>query len=140
MNTSDSELNLASLADRISQVEAEQNLRRKNIAWLKQYFDELKQEFNNRSELDQIQTMQHKIVQLTTQVAELQQCLNLSSNMSEDLNEGENLTEIKTIDDAEIVKEFFERVERQESQGVLIEKEVVIKNVDIDEIEKDEEI
>ncbi|MBD2570299.1 pentapeptide repeat-containing protein [Anabaena lutea] len=141
MNTSDSELNLASLADRISQVEAEQNLRRKNIAWLKQYFDELKQEFNNRPELDQIQTMQQEIVQLTAQVAELQQCLNLSSNiMSEDLNEGENLTEIKTIDDAEIVKQFFERVERQQSQGVLIEKEVVIKNVDIDEIEKDEEV
>jgi serine/threonine protein phosphatase PrpC len=76
MNTSDSELNLASLADRISQVEAEQNLRRKNISWLKQYFDELKQDFNNRPELVEVQNLQQEIINLNAQVADLQQRLN----------------------------------------------------------------
>ncbi|MCC5641621.1 hypothetical protein LC607_01330 [Nostoc sp. CHAB 5824] len=55
MNSSNSEVTLESLASRISQLELEQDLRRKNIAWLKQYFNKFKQEFNNRTELEQIE-------------------------------------------------------------------------------------
>lgn len=80
MTNSNSELSLATLAERISQVEREQDLRRKNIAWLKQYFDELKQDFNNRPELVQVQNLQQEIVNLTAQVADLQQRLNESYN------------------------------------------------------------
>ncbi|MEH2170042.1 MAG: hypothetical protein V7K41_26005 [Nostoc sp.] len=58
MNSPNSELTLESLASRISHLELEQDLRRKNIAWLKQYFDEFKQEFNNRLELQQIEILQ----------------------------------------------------------------------------------
>jgi len=55
MNSPNSQLTLESLASRISQLEVEQDLRQKNIAWLKQYFDEFKQQFNNRTELEQIE-------------------------------------------------------------------------------------
>lgn len=79
-------MDLASLAARIEQLEAEQHLRRKNIAWLKHYFDALKQEFQNRPELQQIQCMEEAISQLTAQVAELQQHFNHSSSLSNSLD------------------------------------------------------
>lgn len=140
MNPSDSELNLASLLARISKIEKEQELRRKNITWLKQYFDELKKEFNNRPELEQIQAMQQEILQLNSQVADLQQHLNQSFNLVNSLNDSENSTDVKTLDDAEIVKQFFERVEKQQTQGALIEESAITENLDIAEIENQEEI
>lgn len=119
MNISDSELDLVSLASRIEQIEEEQNLRKQNIAWLKRYFDEIKQEFNNRTELQQIQSMQEALAHLTAQVADLQQHLNLSSNSSNGLNNNHTIDpSIKEtiIDDTEIVKQFFERVEKPGEQ------------------------
>ena len=55
MNSPNSQLTLESLASRISQLEVKQDLRQKNIAWLKKYFDEFKQQFNNKTELEQIE-------------------------------------------------------------------------------------
>ncbi|TAF04529.1 MAG: pentapeptide repeat-containing protein [Nostocales cyanobacterium] len=140
MTNSNSEPSLAALAERISQVEREQELRRKNIAWLKQYFDELKQDFNNRPELVEVQNLHQEIVNLTAQFADLQQCLNKSYNGSENLQVCENSNDVKILDDAEIVKEFFDRVERQQNQVDLIEKVAEVENIDVGEIERENEV
>jgi uncharacterized protein YjbI with pentapeptide repeats len=76
MNYPNSELILESLVARISQLEMEQDLRGKNIAWLKHYFDEFKQLFNNRTELQEIEIIQQNIAEINAQLAELQQPLN----------------------------------------------------------------
>ncbi|MHC5726824.1 MAG: pentapeptide repeat-containing protein, partial [Nostoc sp.] len=143
MNISDSELDLVSLASRIEQIEEEQNLRKQNIAWLKRYFDEIKQEFNNRTELQQIQSMQEALAHLTAQVADLQQHLNLSSNLSNGLNNNHTIdASIKEtiIDDTEIVKQFVESVEKPEKQLACVDVIAISENIDIAETEPDEPI
>src|SRR6478672_5822124 len=67
------ELDITSLSARVEHLEAEANLRKKNISWLKNYLDELKQEFNSRPELGQLESLQGIVAQLTEQVASLQQ-------------------------------------------------------------------
>ena len=67
------ELDIASLSARVEHLEAEANLRKKNISWLKNYLDALKQEFNNRPEVGQWESLQEMIAQLTEQVESLQQ-------------------------------------------------------------------
>ncbi len=140
MNSPNSQPTLESLASRISQLELEQDLRRKNIAWLKQYLDELKQEFNNRTELEQIEIIQKDIASLTTQVAEVQQPLNRLSNISEDLDNSDASTEEANLDDAEVVNRLFERVEQQESQIALVDAVTNHENADVAESEQEEEI
>lgn len=145
MNISSSEMDLASLAARIEQLEAEQNLRRKNIVWLKNYFDALKQEFQDRPELQQIQCMEEAISQLTAQVAELQQHFNHSPtpsliNSLDNLNNNDvtgTTTEKANIDDDEIVKKFFERVEQQKETSVLTDTATIIENASLAETEQD---
>jgi hypothetical protein len=132
VNISDSELDLVSLASRIEQIEEEQNLRRQNIAWLKRYLDEIKQELNNRTEIQQFQSMQEAIALLTAQVAELQQHqhLSLSSNLSNGLNNNDTTDasiEETNIDDTEIIKQFFEPVEKPEKE---------LASVDVTELSK----
>lgn len=119
MNSPNSELTLESLASRILHLELEQDLRRKNIAWLKQYFDEFKQEFNNRTELEQIEIIQQDIAQLNAQFAELQQPLNHLYKISEDLDNSDASTNKANLDDSKVVNQVFERVEQQESQTNL---------------------
>ena len=72
MTISNANNNLASLVSRIEQLEAQQEIWKKNTIWLKRCFDELKQEFNKLAELSQVDT-QEKILQLSAQVEELQQ-------------------------------------------------------------------
>jgi hypothetical protein len=62
----DKEQDIASLISRIERLENGLNVRKQNITWLKHYFDELKQQFDTRPELQQI-------AQLSEQVACLQQ-------------------------------------------------------------------
>lgn len=85
MNISNSEPEIASLASNIKQLEAEQNLWKENIIWLKRYFDDLKQEFKNRPEIHQIEHIQQAIAQLTQQVVELQQHFNHLPSFSNSL-------------------------------------------------------
>ncbi len=79
MTVSNANNNLASLVSSIEQLEAEHNNWKENTIWLKRYVDELKRKFDHIPELSQIQSMQETILQLSAQVAELQECLNQSS-------------------------------------------------------------
>ncbi|MEA5581921.1 pentapeptide repeat-containing protein [Nodularia harveyana UHCC-0300] len=120
MNISDSEITLESLAARISQLEVEQNIRRKNIAWLKQYFDQLKQDFQERPEIHKLELLQKEFIVLNAQFAEFQQSLNDSQNLAEGADNCDASTAENNLDDTEVIKQFFERVEKQTSQQSLL--------------------
>ena len=142
MNIFDSKVDIASLVSRISQVETKQNFRKQNIAWLKQYFDDLKQEFNTRPELKQIQNIQEAIAQLTAQVAELQQQLNHSPNLSKNLDNNDAIhvpIQEVNIDDAEVPKQLFGTVEQQKSQLPLVDIVAIPENIEIAEKEQNEQ-
>ena len=95
MNISDTELDLASLLSSIEQLEAEQNLRKQNIIWLKRYLDKFKQEFNTRPEVQQIESLQQGMAQLSAQVTELQQRLNQLPTLSNSLDNTQ-ITKVST--------------------------------------------
>ncbi|MBD2432703.1 MULTISPECIES: hypothetical protein [Fischerella] len=118
MSISNSQQDLVSLIFRISQLEEEHNIRRKNITWLKHYLDELKQEFNARPELEQIEVIQQAIVQLTAQVAELQERFKLLPIFNTNL-ERNNTTyasnELVNLDNADGIKQ-------QQPQEALVDK------------------
>ena len=80
MNISNANNNLASLVSRIEQLEAQQDIWKKNTIWLKRCFDELKQDFDKLAELSQVDT-QEKVLQLSAQVAELQQSFEQSPDV-----------------------------------------------------------
>ncbi len=75
-------IDLESLVSRIEKIEEEQNLRNKNILWLKRYYEELRQDFDARPEVEYLENLQSAIAALSEQVSDLQQSLNqrLSSN------------------------------------------------------------
>ena len=143
MNISNSIQDLASLVSRVEQLEAEQNVWKDNTIWLKRYFDELKQEFKNTPELQQIQSMHSAIAQLSAQVAELQQRLNHSPTLSNGLDNGvttDAQTECANLDNAEVVKQFFERVEVQQRSYVLVDAVSIPMNADAAETYQNQEI
>ncbi len=143
MNISDTQLDLASLFSRIEQLEAEQNLCKQNVIWLKRYIDEFRKEFNTRPELQQIESWQQAIAQLSTQVAELQQRLNHSPILSKGLDNGVTTnaqTESANLDDAEVVKQFFEPVEQQQSYCALVDALTIPVHVDTAETDQNQEI
>lgn len=140
MNSPNLQLTLESLASRILHLELEQDLQRKNIAWLKQYFDDFKQEFNNRTELQQIEIIQQNIAQLNIYFAELQQPFNHLSNISEDLDNSDASTNKVNLDDTEVVNQAFERFEQQESQTNLENPVTNPGNVDVAESEQEKKL
>ncbi|MGB3636032.1 MAG: pentapeptide repeat-containing protein [Rivularia sp. (in: cyanobacteria)] len=81
MTISNANNNLASLVSRIEQLEAQQDIWKKNTIWLKRCFDELKQEFNQLAELSQVESTQEKVLQLSAQVEELQQSFERSPDV-----------------------------------------------------------
>ena len=72
MNTFNFNSDIESLISRLKQLEAENSIWKENTLMLQRSLDELKQEFRDREELQQVQTMQQTILQLSAQVAELQ--------------------------------------------------------------------
>ncbi|MBD0390308.1 MAG: hypothetical protein ICV54_28370, partial [Nostoc sp. C3-bin3] len=142
MNIFDSKVDIASLVSRISQVEAKQNFRKQNIAWLKQYFDDFKQEFNTRPELKQIQNIQEAIAQLTAQVAELQQQLNHSPNLSNSLDNNDAINvpiQEVNLDETEVAKQFLGTLEQQTTQLTLVDIVAIHENIEIAEKEQNEQ-
>ena len=81
MTISNANNNLASLVSRIEQLEAQQEIWKKNTIWLKRCFDELKQEFNQLAELSQVESTQEKVLQLSAQLEELQQSFERSPDV-----------------------------------------------------------
>lgn len=75
MNTFNSHNDIESLITSLKQLQAENSIWKEIILSLKRSLDELKQDFINREETTQIQTMQEIILKLSAQVVELQQCL-----------------------------------------------------------------
>lgn len=73
MTVSNANNNLASLVSRIEQLEAQQEIWKKNTIWLKRCFDQLKQDFDKLAELSDVKSTQEKVLQLSAQLEELQQ-------------------------------------------------------------------
>src|SRR4028119_715451 len=96
----DMELPLESLLSRISQLEEQQNVVSKYMVGLKRQFDGMSEE------LQQIEPLKE-------QVAQLQQRFNQLPNL-DNVDTTDASTKSKTIDDAEVVRRFFERVEQSE--------------------------
>lgn len=76
MNTFNFNSDIESLISRLKQLEAESSIWKEKTLMLQRCLDELKTDFDNREEKKLIQDMQETIVNLSAQVAELQQSLN----------------------------------------------------------------
>src|SRR4028118_955964 len=96
----DTELPLESLLSRISQLEERQNVVSKYMVGLKRQFDGMSEE------LQQIEPLKE-------QVAQLQQRFN-QLPILDNVDTTDASTKSETIDDAEVVRRFFERVEQSE--------------------------
>jgi hypothetical protein len=71
MTISNTNNNVASLVSRIEQLEAQQEIWKKNTIWLKRCFDQLKQDFDKLAELSDVKSTQEKVLQLSAQVEDL---------------------------------------------------------------------
>lgn len=75
MNTFNSNYDIDSLLSSLKQLQVENRIWKEKTLMLQRSLEELRRDFNNREELQQIQSMQETILQLSAKVAELQQCL-----------------------------------------------------------------
>jgi hypothetical protein len=131
----DMELPLESLLSRISQLEERQNVVSKYMVGLKRQFDGMSEE------LQQIEPLKE-------QVAQLQQCFN-QLPILDNVDTTDASTKSETIDDAEVVRRFFERVEQSEkaiappvtplSSKSLVDSAEVIVNANTAETHPDKE-
>lgn len=95
----DPELDVASLVSKIEQLEKRQNLTAQYAIGVKHQLDELTEQFNT-----------------------LQQHFNQLLSLSNSLNKADTTeltTEAATVDDAQVVKRFFERVDQQQSVDAI---------------------
>src|SRR4028118_1457028 len=132
----DMELPLESLLSRISQLEEQQNVVSKYMVGLKRQFDGMSEE------LQQIEPLKE-------QVAQLQQRFN-QLPILDNVDTTDASTKSETIDDAEVVRRFFERVEQSEkaiaptvipsSGKSVVDSAEVIINANAAETHPDEEI
>ena len=75
MNTFNSNYDIESLLSTLKQLQIENRMWKEKTLMLQRCLDELKRDFINREELQEIQSMQSTILELSAKVAELQQCL-----------------------------------------------------------------
>ncbi|MEO0840433.1 MAG: hypothetical protein AAF063_16205 [Cyanobacteria bacterium J06643_5] len=125
MNTFNFNSDIESLITRLKQLEAENSIWKENNLMLQRSLEELKQDFRDRVELQQVQTMQQTILQLSAQVAELQQSLSQLSvgdngfiypvnnqiiNQEEDLEDDEMVSHLLDLmeEDPEEIEEIEE--------------------------------
>ncbi|MEO1427998.1 MAG: hypothetical protein AAFV71_02810 [Cyanobacteria bacterium J06633_8] len=109
MNTFNFNSDIESLISRLKQLEIENRMWKEKTLMLQRSLDELKRDFNSREELYQIQNMQQTILELSSQVAQLQQSLsqlsvgdngfiypvnNVISNQEEDLDDDEMVSHL----------------------------------------------
>ncbi len=118
MNTFNFNRDIESLISRLKQLEAENSIWKENTLMLQRSLDELKRDFASREEPSQLQTMQETILQLSAQVAELQQCLNqLSVGDNGFIYPGNNAIanrEEDVDDDDEMVSHLLDLMEEPE--------------------------
>jgi hypothetical protein len=131
----DTELDITSLLARISQLEERQNIVSKYMVGLKRQFDGMTEA------LQQIEPLRE-------QVSELQQRFDQLPTLSNSLDDAETpngAAESVSVDDAETVKQFFERVEQQQRQESPASTESVVHPAEVEvnaetaETDKDEE-
>ncbi|BAY85297.1 hypothetical protein NIES267_47960 [Calothrix parasitica NIES-267] len=128
MNTFNFSSDIESLISRLKQLEAENSLWKENTLILQRSLDELRRDFRDREELQQVQTMQQTILQLSAQVAELQQSLSQLSvgdngfiypvnnqiiNQEEDLDDDEMVSHLLDLmeEDPEEIEEIEENIQ-----------------------------
>ena len=116
MNTFNSNTDIDSLICSLRQLQAENRLWKEKTLMLQNSLDELKRDFSNREEQKQIQIMQETIIQLSAQVAELQQCLSQLSVGENGFiypsNNGINNQETN-LDDDEMVSHLLDLMEEE---------------------------
>ncbi|MBV6627033.1 MAG: hypothetical protein KI793_29540 [Rivularia sp. (in: Bacteria)] len=116
MNTFNFNSDIESLISRLKQLEIENSMWKEKTLMLQRSLDELKQDFNRREELYQIQNMQETILQLSSQVAELQQSLNqLSVGDNGFIYPGNNTisNQDEDLDDDEMVSHLLDLMEEE---------------------------
>lgn len=121
MSTSD--LTLASLVSRISQLEVRQNVFNKYLVGVKHQLDQLTEQYNTRPELQQMKSLQGAIGTLSEGFINLQLCFDQLLNL------GENPDTIDTLDEAET---FDILLQEQEPTNSFV-------NFDEAEVYKDEQ-
>lgn len=144
MNTFNFNSDIESLISRLKQLEAENSIWKENTLMLKRSFEKLKEDFNDREEKTQIQNMQEIILQLSTQVAELQHCLSQFSvgnnsfiypvnngmlNGEEDLDDDEMVSHLLDLMEEESFEEETEEIEEKREIITEADKEFKVERM-----------
>ncbi|GEM_PF-5471389 len=144
MNTFNFNSDIESLISRLKQLEAENSIWKENTLMLKRSFEKLKQDFNDREEKTQIQNMQEIILQLSTQIAELQQYLSQFSvgnngfiypvnygilNGEEDLDDDEMVSNLLDLMEEETLDEVAEEIEEKREIKTEADKEFKVERM-----------
>ncbi len=127
MNTFNSHRNIEFLISRLKQLEAENSIWKENTLMLQRSLDELKRDFAHREELQQVQTMQETILELSAQVAEFQQCLSqFSIGDNGFIYPGNNqiINREEDLDDEEMVSHLLDLME-EDTQEIEEKREII---------------
>ncbi|MEM1394998.1 MAG: hypothetical protein AAGG00_17245 [Cyanobacteria bacterium P01_H01_bin.150] len=129
MNTFDFNSDIESLISRLKQLEAENSIWKENTLMLQRSLDELKRDFRDREELQQVQDMQQTILQLSAQVSELQQSLSqLSVGDNGFIYPGNNqiINQEEDLDDDEMVSHLLDLMEEEPEEDEEIEENIEV--------------
>ncbi|MEM9927212.1 MAG: hypothetical protein AAF915_26300 [Cyanobacteria bacterium P01_D01_bin.50] len=144
MNTFNSNSDIESLISSLKQLQAEQSICKENTLLLQNSLDELKRDFCDREERKQVQNMQEIILQLSTQVAELQQCLSQMSvgnngfiypvnnevvNREQDLDDDEMVSHLLDLMEEEPFDEVTEEIEEKREIITEADKEFKVERM-----------
>ena len=116
---SDLEQNLAFLVSRISQLEERQNILSKYVIELKRQLDFLREQFNTRPELQQIESFQGALTKLSEELTNLQQRIPQSLTLSKSLDRAKapDTPNKSALEYSESVRLFVEqKIEQQQHQ------------------------
>ncbi|AFY53854.1 hypothetical protein Riv7116_1288 [Rivularia sp. PCC 7116] len=116
MNTFNFNSDIESLISRLKQLETENSMWKEKTLMLQRSLHELKRDFERREELYQIQNMQETILQLSSQVAELQKSLSqLSVGDNGFIYPGNNAitNQEEDLDDDEMVSHLLDLMEEE---------------------------
>ena len=125
MNTFNFNSDIESLISRLKQLEAENSIWKENTLMLQRSLDELKRDFRDREELQQVQTMQQTILQLSAQVAELQESLSQLTVGDNGIIYPENnqiINQEEDLEDDEMVSHLLDLMEEDPEETEEIEE------------------
>lgn len=105
------EFALQTLNSKVYQLEEQQAFLKRCVIALKQKLDTLTQNFENRPETSQLEKLQTEITAIQLQL----NCISPLTNSFLD-NQNDQIASEQPLDDQEVVKQFFERVDNQLAQ------------------------